>query len=286
VAVAGFGLYWTALTCLALVLIGWDLMVRRAPDAHTWRLPAALALAAGLVLLALLRHQHAVYRFVLPLGGVLAVLHAHTFDRLADGRAWRRWAMLGLAWAAAALVLVQHARWHAVKRRAGGQWVSQTSRYGKDLEPFAAEMRRRTGPLRVGVVTNQYFPHGLFFGRGYRHTVVPLSYDPPTTAAAIDALRLDALWVSLGAGCHVDLFRRDFEPPRAQPTTSWAPATRGFDDDFMRAYQESVERVDVRPTLRALADPASRWGVVASSPAGVLYVRGEGRHVGVHRLCG
>ena len=288
VAAAGFGLCWTALTCVSVLLLAWDLAIRRAPEARAWRLPAALGLGAALVLLVLLRHQHAVYRFVLPLVAVLTALHARTFERLADGRSWRRWSLLGLAWLTAAGVLVQQSRWQARARRTGNAWVSATSRYGKDLEPFAADLRRRSlrGSLRVGVITGQYFPHGLFFGRGYRHVVVPLSYDPPATAAAIDALGLDALWVSLGAGCRVDLFRRDFEPPPAQPTTSWSPAVRAFDEDFMRASQATIDMVDVRPTLSALVEPGTRWGGVARRPAGVLFVRGEGQPLGVERLCG
>ncbi len=287
-ALDGLGLYWTAVTGVSLLLLGWDSLKRRAPEPRGWWLPAALALAAGLVLLGLLRHQQAIYRLVLPLVAVLSVLHARTFERVTAGRDAMRWALLGAAWVAAAGVLGWQGLAHSRRRHVAGAWASATTRYGMELAPFAAELERRSlgRPLRVGVITGQYFPHGLFFGRDYRNTVVPLSYDPPATPAAIEALRLDALWVSVSAWCQVDVFRREFQPPAAGPTRSWAPSPRAFDEDFLEAYSPTIQMVDVRPTLRALADPASTWGVVARNHTGALFVRGEGRRMGTRRLCG
>lgn len=282
----GFGLYWIALAGVSLALLAWDLAHDRGRDLGPWLVPVGSSLGAGLVLVATLRHQHAVYRFLLPLGALLTVLFAWTFERLAT-RARGRWILLALAWTTAVWVLGCHGYWNLAKRRPGGAWLGESQRYGTDLEPFAVEIDRRSRdrPLRVGVMSGQYFFEGLFLGRGYRNTPVPLSYHPPATLREIDALGLDVLWVGTAYRCQEDLFRRALRAPAAARTISWTPATRDFDADFMNAYAAAIELADARPTLQALGEPGSTWGLVAHNQRGALFARGDGRRFGVEELC-
>jgi hypothetical protein len=280
----GFGLAWPLLCALTGAML---LASSRRPRARTWAAWWAAGVGGALVLCFALRHQDAVLRFLLPAAALVTPTFAWTFDRMGRSVVTRS------AVAALGLVGVGLMAWRWVgheraMRHRDGRPLAPHERFGPDLQPLAAAVAALPEPAgaRLGLLTPDYFPEGVFFGRRYRNHLVPLSYALPQGLGAIEALQLDALWVDTLEHCTMVLFRRDFARPAARPQRNRRAHPEGYDEDFSQAYGESVERVDLKPTLRALADPASTWSVWQTTPQGVLLVKAPGRRVDPRELCG
>ena len=282
----GFGLGWLAMGALTGALLA-VAALRTPRGARAWAALWALGFGGALVLCFALRHQDAVLRFLLPAAALLTPTFAWTFDRAAGARA-RRFAIAAVVWLGLGLLLWRWSGNERAVRHRDGRPLERTERFGADLQPLAdaiAGLDARPG-ARVGLLTPDYFPEGVFFGPRYRNRVVPLSYDPPPTLAAIEALDLDALWVETREACTIVRFRRAFERPPARLERNRRARPDSYDEDFVRAFGESMERADLKPTLRALADPVSTWRVRQATPRGALLRKGHGRRVDVRELCG
>jgi hypothetical protein len=275
----GLGLFWLVPALVSLAALGRAALTAEGRALRPWLAQAALAMGGGALVCAVLRHQPSQARYLLPAAALLAVTFAWTFDRLVRPPRLRAVAA-ALACAGAGLVL-----WHWVVFE---RYLRSHPRY-RDLEPLAAAVTRLGPVARIGLLTGAFFPENLFFGDGYRHRVVPLSYDPPRSGDALERLRLDALWLETQGGCGTVVFRRDFTPPPPIGEQN-RRASSTYDADFTRAYDASVVWVDHRPTLLAAAESSS-WAVGLRHPRGVWLVRrgwlpgGEGERIDVPSLC-
>ena len=271
----GLGLFWLApalVTAAALVRAAFGPPEERR-TLRPWLAQAALAIAGGAVVCAVLRHQPSQARYLLPAAALFTVAFAWTFDRLVRPSRLRA-AVAVLACAGASLVM-RH--WVLFERtmRTGPRYL--------DLQPLAEAVSRLAPGARIGLMTSAYFPESLFFGDGYPYQVLPLSYAPPRSPEALEDLRLDALWLETSGGCGTAIFRRERAAPAAVADRSWRAAT-DYDADFTRAYDASLVWLDGRPTLVAAA--SSSWVVGLRHPRGVWLVRGEGgAPVEVSSLC-
>jgi hypothetical protein len=281
----GLGLLFLLLAILSSAVLAVDALVSRSSP-RGWQALALLSVGGALALCFALRHQVAVLRFLLPAAALESAVFARAFDRLATTR-WRRFCAAAIVGVVASVVLW---RWDGLarnRRRNATGWVSEQGRYGADLEVFAVELDRLAagGGARVGLLSRQYFPEGMFFGRHYRNQVVALSYEPPSSLDAIDRLALGAVWIDAAQDCRIDLFRRDFAKPAAWADRGWRASPTAFDGDFLRAHVQVAYMTDLKPAVSALAAKASGWGVVAWNKRGALFVRGGGERVDVGRLC-
>lgn len=283
----GFGLGWLALSALTGILLAAGLIRRSRRRCWPWAALWALGCGGALALCFALRHQDAVLRFLLPAAALVTPTFAWTFDRLA-ATSGRRCLAMALAGAGVSLLLWRWEGSERFSRRRDGRDLARSERFGPDLEPLAATAATLDlGPRpHWGLLTPDYFPEGVFFGPRYRNRLVPLSYEPPRNLGEIERLGLDALFVDTRDGCSIALFRREFARPVARPQQNRRARPDSYDEDFVRAYGESVLRVDLKPTVRALADPSSGWGVVTTTARGALFVKGRGDRVDVARLCG
>jgi hypothetical protein len=282
----GFGVGWLAMGALTGLLL--LLSVLRPPRAaRAWAALWALAAGGALVLCFTLRHQDAVLRFLLPAAALLTPTFAWTFDRVAGSRA-RRLAVAALVGLGVGVLLWRWTGNERALRHRDGRTLARSERFGADLQPLAAAVGALDlGPsARWGLLTPDYFPEGIFFGPRYRNRLVPLSYQPPQSLQEIERLDLRALWVDTREACTVVLFRRDFAWPAARPQRNRRARADSYDEDFVQAYGESVYRADLKPTLRALADPSSTWGVWLATPRGALFVKDGGRRADARELCG
>ena len=258
----GYGIGWLALGALTGVLLCATLLRGRAPAERRWIAWWALGCGSALVLCLTLRHQDSVLRFLLPAAAVVTPAFAWTFDRVA-GSTRARLAVAALVWTGVSLLLWHWEGAERAFRRRDGRWLARSERYGPELEPLALLVGALDlGPRpRLGLLTPDYFPEGIFFGPGYRNRLVPLSYAPPRGRAELDALDLDALWVTTTEACTVVLFRREFARPPARPQRNRHASVDTYDEDFVRAYSESIEHVDLKPTVRGWRSrgPAGAW---------------------------
>jgi hypothetical protein len=274
----GLGLLWVGAVTAALCLLSWRLVTRRSGG---WRRDevglAALGVSGALLLLFVMRHQPSIDRFFLPATASLTPLVAVALDRLAARRA--RFALLLFLVVPASALLFQGSVKSWRERRSGGEPLAEADRYGAGLAPIAHSLDAlfAGGGARVGLVTSQYFPVGMFFGSRYQNTVQDFSYEPALLARALSAGALDAVWVEAGSGCQLQLFRRDFTPPKPRRQSWRVTEFRTFDADFLNDYGATVYYLDTVPIIRDLV--AAGWSVVAASPRGTLFGRGGGKPV-------
>src|SRR4030095_1386080 len=110
--------------------------------------------------------------------------------------------------------------WHAVVFE---RYLRTHPRY-RELQPLADAVGRIPSGARIGILSGAFFPENLFFSDGYRHVVLPLSYDSPRTREALERLRLHPLWVETVGGCGTVVFRRDFTAPPPAADRSRRPS--------------------------------------------------------------
>lgn len=267
----GLGIFFLAAASATAATLAFAAVRGERRALRPWLALAGLAAGGSAAICFALRHQPSQARYLLPGAALTAVAFAWTFDRLFRPRALR------VSVAVLACVATKDVMDHAVPVE---RYLRSRPRY-VDLQPLADAVAALPDGARVGVVTSAYFPEQLFFDGGYRLRIVPLTYSVPRTPEALAGL--DALWFET-RDCGLAVFRPAPRPVARFPDRSWR-ASATYDADFTRAYDDSKEWLDLRPTFAALAATRA-WSVALRHPRGLWLVRGAGTPADPGGLCG